>query len=255
MKNQSIGFIGGGRITRIFLQAFTNAGVSFDSIAVFDINPEVTSKLKKAYPQVTITDMEEASAQPIVFLALHPPVLMEYLTSRSATINGSIVVSLAPKISIAKIASALNNEQIVRMIPNATSYINEGYNPIAFADSITGDRKECVLNLLKHLGRTFEVAEKKLEAYAILSAMLPTYFWFQWNKLEAIGVEMGMTPEESKETMKDTLIGAIHLLYDTNLPFEGVNDLIPVKPIAEHQSQIEEMYQTKLLGLFDKIKP
>lgn len=255
MKNQSIGFIGGGRITRIFLQAFTNAGVSFDSIAVFDINPEVTSKLKKAYPQVTITNMEEASAQPIVFLALHPPVLMEFLSNQSVTINESIIVSLAPKITIAKIASVLNNEQIVRMIPNATSYINEGYNPITFADSIPADLKASVLNLLKSLGKTIEVAEKKLEAYAILSAMLPTYFWFQWNKLEAIGVEMGMTPEESKETLKNTLIGAIHLLYDSNLPFEGVNDLIPVKPIAEHQSQIEEIYQTKLLGLFDKIKP
>lgn len=255
MKNQSIGFIGGGRITRIFLQAFSNAGVSFDSIAVFDINPDVTSKLKESHPQVTITDLKEASAQPIVFLALHPPVLMEFITNQGRTMNNSIVVSLAPKLTIAKITSSLNNEQIVRMIPNATSYINEGYNPITFADSITDDQKQSVLNLLKPLGKTIEVAEKKLEAYAILSAMLPTYFWFQWNKLEAIGVEMGMTPEESKETLKNTLIGAIDLIYNSNLPFEGVNDLIPVKPIAEHQSQIEEIYQAKLLGLFDKIKP
>lgn len=255
MKNQSIGFIGGGRITRIFLQAFTNAGVSFDSIAVFDINPDVTSKLKESYPQVTIADLEQASAQPIVFLALHPPILMEYLSNHSTTIKDSIIISLAPKITIDKIASSLNNEQIVRMIPNATSYINEGYNPITFADSISNDQKQSVLNLLKPLGKTIEVAEKKLEAYAILSAMLPTYFWFQWNKLETIGIEMGMTPEESKETLKNTLIGAINLMYKGNLTFEEVNDLIPVKPIAEHQSEIEEIYQSKLLGLFNKIKP
>ncbi len=32
-------------------------------------------------------------------------------------------------------------------------------------------------------------------------------------------------------------------------------DLIPVKPIGEHESQITEIYKTKLIGLFEKIKP
>lgn len=32
-----------------------------------------------------------------------------------------------------------------------------------------------MLNLLAY---TFETAEEKLEAYAHISAMLPTYFWF-----------------------------------------------------------------------------
>jgi pyrroline-5-carboxylate reductase len=32
-------------------------------------------------------------------------------------------------------------------------------------------------------------------------------------------------------------------------------DLIPVKPIGEHETQIVEIYKTKLIGLFEKIKP
>jgi len=36
---------------------------------------------------------------------------------------------------------------------------------------------------------------------------------------------------------------------------EQVIDLIPVKPIGEHEAQITEIYQTKLMGLFGKIKP
>ena len=45
MKNKTIVFIGGGRITNIFLQAFKNANVSFKKIVVFDPNTESTRKL------------------------------------------------------------------------------------------------------------------------------------------------------------------------------------------------------------------
>jgi pyrroline-5-carboxylate reductase len=31
--------------------------------------------------------------------------------------------------------------------------------------------------------------------------------------------------------------------------------LIPVKPIGENEQQITEIYKTKLIGLFEKIKP
>jgi hypothetical protein len=32
-------------------------------------------------------------------------------------------------------------------------------------------------------------------------------------------------------------------------------DLIPVKPIGEHEVQISEIYRSKLIALFEKIKP
>ena len=71
-------FIGGGRITRIFLQAFKNKSVKFDSIRVFDpdediLNYSVMKKYSKEptprevgdkgwldQPQPIRTDMESA---------------------------------------------------------------------------------------------------------------------------------------------------------------------------------------------------
>ena len=54
--------------------------------------------------------------------------------------------------------------------------------------------------------------------------------------------------------MKATLKRAIKLYFDTGLTPAEVMDLIPVKPIGEHETQIREIYQTKLLGLYEKIK-
>ena len=141
------------------------------------------------------------------------------------------------------------------MIPNATSYINEGYNPVTFSQGFDQSEISVVMDLFKLLGNTFLVAEPKLEAYALMSAMLPTYFWFQWNELTKIGIQMGLSDEESKASVNQTLVAAINLMFNSGISPEQVMDLIPVKPIGEHQAQISEIYQSKLMGLFEKIKP
>ena len=146
-------------------------------------------------------------------------------------------------------------KNLARLIPNATSYINEGYNPVTFAAGFDPSQKKEVMDLLNSLGTTFEVSEEKLESYAIMSAMLPTYFWFQWRELAEIGGKIGLTDEESKKSIYETIIASLDLMYKSGLTPAEVIDLIPVKPIGEHEPQIAEIYKTKLLGLFEKIKP
>jgi len=254
---QSVGFIGGGRITKILLQAFSNKNVKFSKVVVTDTNNDVTIKLKDLYPFIQVENTAVAASQDIVFISLHPPVIMETLELIKEVVRSdATVISLAPKISITKISSKLEQvKNIVRLIPNATSYINGGYNPVCFSSGFNMGQKDSILDLLKNLGHTFEVGEEKLESYAIVSAMLPTYFWFQWNYLEEIGVMTGLTKSESEEAVHQTLLAALNLMYDSELTPQEVIDLIPVKPIGEHESQISEIYKTKLIGLFEKIKP
>ena len=257
MKTNSLGFIGGGRITKIFLQAFANKETEFDSVVVFDTNAEVLNALKQEFSHVKVAEsLQRTASQPTLFIALHPPMIMETLDKIADVVaEDTLVISLAPKITIEKIASKLKTPNIARMIPNATSYINKGYNPVTFAADFEENQKSAVLEMLKILGNTFEVAETKLEAFALLSAMLPTYFWFQWNELGKLGIQMGLSEEESTEAVHHTLVAAINLMYNSKLSPEQLMYLIPVKPIGEHQAQIAEIYQTKIMGLFGKIKP
>ncbi len=257
MELKSLGFIGGGRITKIILQALANKQIELPPVLVCDTSPEVLNALKKQFPEIQTTDScILAAKQEIVFIALHPPVIIETLEQIKESVTGKTqVVSLAPKISIEKIASLLTTRNIARMIPNATSYINEGYNPVSFSDEYSSNEKQSLFGMLNTMGKTFEVEESKLEAYAMVSAMLPTYFWFQWKELQNLGMQMGLDESESKETIQQTLLAAIDLFYNSELNYTDVIDLIPVKPIGEHETQISEMYHSKLMGLFQKIKP
>jgi len=46
---KTLGFIGGGRITRIFLQSFHNTGFALAKIAVYDISNDVLTSLQKHF--------------------------------------------------------------------------------------------------------------------------------------------------------------------------------------------------------------
>jgi pyrroline-5-carboxylate reductase len=258
MKTKSLGFIGGGRITGIFLQALSNSDADFSSIVVSDTNTELLTGLKKKFPVISIADSPSLPAQQdIVFFALHPPVIMETLDLLKDHVKpGSTIISLAPKISMEKIASKFPHvTNIVRLIPNATSIINEGYNPVCFAKDMPVWDKQTLLETLRLLGHTFEVPEPKLESYAIMSAMLPTYFWFQIKELIELGSRIGLTVEESQNSVRDTLVAAIKTYFYSGLQPDEVIDLVPVKPIGENEAQIKAIYNEKLLSLFGKIKP
>ena len=257
MKTNSIGFIGGGRITKIFLQGFKNKWVSFESIKIYEPNNKTVDKLAVAFPEIEkVTRIEEIGAQRLVIIAVHPQIVMEVLKKIKNTVSEkTVVISLAPKITLEKMASVLPTKRLVRMIPNATSFINEGFNPLTFHFEMDKKEKKQIKKLFKALGKTFETEEEKLESYAIVSAMLPTYFWFQWYEVERIAKETGLTVEEARKTVKSTLKKAVNLYYNSGLTPGEVMDLIPVKPIGIDETQITDIYDTRLMGLWGKIKP
>jgi pyrroline-5-carboxylate reductase len=44
-------------------------------------------------------------------------------------------------------------------------------------------------------------------------------------------------------------------MFKSDVATSEVMDLIPVRPIGEHETQITEIYRSKLPSLFEKIKP
>ncbi len=257
MKTKSLGFIGGGRITRIFLQAFVNKKAIFDSISVFDTNQEVLDALKQKFPFIQAAkSAEECAQKDIVFLALHPNVVLNVLQQIKDIVNEqTILISLSPKITISKIAEIINCQQIVRILPNATSIINHAYNPVTFMSSMSEIQKWYLLEMLNLLGHAFETAEEKLEGYAVISSMLPTYFWFQWHELENIGTQFGLSLAECRESLYETMNASLNTMYRSGMCPNEVMDLIPVKPIGENEEEIKGIYREKLSALYQKIKP
>jgi pyrroline-5-carboxylate reductase len=258
MSNRTIGFIGGGRIARIFLEGWKRANALPAHIVVSDCNGESLAKLNLQFPSVqTTADSRAAAAQGIVFLAVHPPVMAEVVAGIKGMLKpDALVVSLAPKFTIAKLTELLGGcTRLARVIPNAPSVVNFGFNPVAFAPALTPADKAEVTGLLAPLGECTEVPEEKLEAYAVLTAMGPTYLWFQLQALREVAAGFGLSDAEIAPALKRMVCGATRTLLESGLTPAEVMDLIPVKPLAEMEPQVAEMYRTRLPAVYQKIKP
>jgi pyrroline-5-carboxylate reductase len=92
------------------------------------------------------------------------------------------------------------------------------------------------------------------EVYAILTAMSPTYFWFQFHELQEIGKSFGMTPEEVTAGISKMISGARKTFLRIRLSPAEVMDLLPVKPLGDEEKSIKNTYRTKLEGLYQKLK-
>jgi len=259
MKTNSLGFIGGGRITKIILQAFQNNGIAFEKVVVSDTNPEVLNALKFHFPKITVTtdNLQEVVQNELVFIALHPPVVMETMANIKEWVGKeTLLVSLAPKLTIEKMAAALGGfANLARMNPSAAAVVNKGVNPIAFSHEMQVDAKNKILELVRSLGSTPVVAESKIEAYAVISAMGPTYFNFQIQKLKELAVSYGMDEKEAQSVITEMLWGTTETLFHSGLTYPEVVDLIPVKPMAEVEEPIKGYYDQFLNGIYNKIKP
>jgi pyrroline-5-carboxylate reductase len=238
------------------LEGLKRGGRLPERVVVSDPDAAALEALRPISPAIELApgDNPRAAACDVVFLALHPPILKPALPDlREHVRPGALVVSLAPKLTLRAISDGLGGfGRVSRMIPNAPSIAGAGFNPIAFADSLAAADRKGLLELLSPLGETPEVPESKLEAYALLTAMGPTYLWFQLYELKRLAETFGLSPEEAGKGLAAMVGGALKAM-DVARP-EDVMDLVPVKPLGPQETAILKMYRDALVPLFEKLK-
>jgi pyrroline-5-carboxylate reductase len=257
MRHKTVGFIGGGRITRIMLGGYKKAGNMPEQVIVSDTNAETLNNLKTLFPEISIApnDNAQPALSDIVFVALHPPVMKDALSVLPPLKQTATLISLVPKLPITKISELLGGfQRIVRMIPNAPSIVNSGYNPMAFSPVFTPEEKAEISEMLKIVGECPEVSEDTLEAYAILAAMGPTYLWFQLYELQTLGKSFGLTGQAVEHGINHMVRGAVATMRESGLSPEAVMDLIPVKPLGDEEENIKHIYRSKLTTLYQKLR-
>lgn len=251
----SIGFIGAGRVTHIMLGGWKKKQTVLPPVVVCDTSPEALAALTAAFPQVRVAPLEEVARQALVFAALHPPAMGETLGSIAPHLRtDAVLVSLAPKVRLPALQEKLGGfARLARMNPNAPGIIGEGFNPISFAPGLPEDARAALLATIAPLGASPVVADELIETCAVISAMGPTYFWFQFDALRELAESFGMPPALARDAMKAMLHGAVDTLFASDLPASRVMDLVPVRPLAADEEAIRGMLRERVGGIHTKL--
>ena len=258
MSVQSVGFVGGGRIARIMLEGWRRAGALPANIVVADPNPAALQALKSRFPsiEVCLGDNSRAASQAVVMLGIHPQVFEQSVPEFAGALNPeAMVISLAPKLTIARLSRLLGGfDRIARLIPNAPSIVGSGFNPVAFGRALTDADRAIILDLLAPLGDAPVVSEETLEAYAITAAMGPTYLWFQLYELRDLARSFGLSDKAAAAAVERMTRGALDTMNAGMAPAE-VMDLVAVRPLAEAEPTVLDAYRTLLTAVMERIRP
>jgi pyrroline-5-carboxylate reductase len=251
----TIGFLGAGRIARIMLEGLRRAGALPRRILVHDPSAAAVAALQRL-PGVESATLAQAASADLVLAALHPPALTESLPLVAPALRpGAVFCSLAPKVKLASLREKLGGfARIARQNPNAPSIVGAGYNPITFDPGLPAADRAALLAFLSPLGQTPVVDEPTLETYAVVSAMGPTYFWFQLQVLRELAQEFGLDRAAADAAVKAMIGGAAATLLDGALPPAVVMDLVAVRPLAEDEPAIRATLQNRLRAIHARLR-
>jgi pyrroline-5-carboxylate reductase len=229
------------------LEGWQRARALPDRVVVSDPIQDSLDALKSRFPsiEVRLGDNRAAAGEQLVFLGLHPPAFADSVPSLASVLRpDAIVVSLAPKVTIARLSGLLGGfDRIARVIPNAPSVVGSGFNPVAFGMALGERERDAVLDLLAPLG-----------AIPISAAMGPTYLWFQLYELRELGRSFGLSDDAASTAVEQMALGALDTMNAALTPAE-VMDLVPVRPLAEFEPAVLEQYRARLGAVMERIRP
>ena len=130
-------------------------------------------------------------------------------------------VALASPVRVLIIGGGATPLRIVRAMPNTPMLVGEGMVAVARGAHATGDDHTTAKRLFESAATVIEVAEDQIDAVTALSGSGPAYVFYLVEQMIAAGIELGLSPEASRQLASKTALGAATMLAtSTDTPQE-----------------------------------
>lgn len=202
-----IAIYGGGKIGEALTAGLVAAGHT--DVAVVNRRPERSEYFRETYGVRSSEDPQDAVAD-VVFIAVKPYAVKEVLRGLAPHLaEETTVVSLAAGVSLAQLAEAAPQAEVVRVMPNTPMLKGLGMCAIAPAPGV--DTAE-VESLLRSVGETIVVEEKDMDAVTALSGSSPAYVYLFAEALVDAGVARGLSRTVASTLAIQSIRGAGEML-------------------------------------------
>ncbi|HVE57907.1 MAG TPA: pyrroline-5-carboxylate reductase [Pyrinomonadaceae bacterium] len=147
----------------------------------------------------------------IVILCVKPQRIKGVLEELKGVVApDQIVASIIAGARIEVISEMLDNQKIVRAMPNTPSQIGAGITAWTCTESVSDEEKAQIKALLTALGKElFVETENMIDMATSLSATGPTYIFLVMEALTDAGVHLGFSREMAKELVQETMLGSV----------------------------------------------
>lgn len=223
-----IAVLGAGNMGLSFSKSF----LKFELIRPEDLNlitrkKEKIQKISKQFPSAKVSCFADVSAidADLVIVAVKPQDFQFVAENLPFQLNeNQMVLSIMAGISIEKIQHLLNHKKVVRAMPNSPTVLGMGITGYTSAEGISFADLIHIERFLNSTGRSVYLEDEGLlDGVTALSGSGPAYFYYIVAAMIEAGKQMGIEENLSKLFVKQTMLGAYHLLNNSD---KNLDDLI-----------------------------
>lgn len=217
LEETKLAFIGCGVMAESIIAGLLREKlVAADKISGSHPRNERRAELEKKYKiQMFKSNRDAAESLPdknsIVVLCVKPQRVKSVLAELKGKISSEhLVISIVAGATLEMISGALDNDSIVRAMPNTPAQIGAGMTAWTCSEAVANEQKEHVKMLLTALGKEiFVETENMIDMATSLSATGPTYIFMVMEAMTDAGVHLGFSREMAKELVQQTMLGSV----------------------------------------------
>jgi pyrroline-5-carboxylate reductase len=154
--------------------------------------------------------------------------------------ENQMVLSIMAGIKIEKIQQLLNHKKVVRAMPNSPTLLGMGITGYTAAEGISFTDLMQIERFLNSTGRSVYLEDENLlDGVTALSGSGPAYFYYIVDAMIKAGTEMGIEENLAKLFVKQTMLGAYHLINNSEKNLEEL-----IKDVASKGGTTEAALKT-----------
>lgn len=214
----TFGFIGMGNMGYAMLKGAL--GVFSKESIIFSCPSEERCEQVSAETGVRYAESnaECANNAKYIILAVKPQVYDTVLKNiHDIVTEDSVVISLAPGITIQEIKNKLGNDiRIVRAMPNTPALVGEGMTGISYnAPDFTFEERDTIEKFFSSFGEVVTVPESLMSAVVCASGSSPAYVYMFIEALADGVVKYGIPRKDAYKLVAQTVLGSAKMVLET----------------------------------------
>lgn len=213
-----IGLVGGGNMGSALVKGLLAAGLAgADQVVVAEQDQARRAALAAETGVAVVASAGELVNLAVLILAVKPPDIPACARQAAGAVEpGSLVITLAAGVPLAKVAGAFDPDQpLVRAMPNTPALIGQGVTALAPGAGVGQADLALATDIFGAVGQVVVVTEKALDAVTGLSGSGPAYVFLFIEALADAGVAQGLDRATALTLAQQTVAGAARLAIES----------------------------------------
>ena len=225
LQLMKIAVLGAGNMGLSFSKSFLKYElIKPENLHLVTRKKEKVNKISRNFPGSKVSvfsDLKTIEAD-LVIIAVKPQDFQFVAENISFQFKeNQMVLSIMAGIKIEKIQKFLNHKKVVRAMPNSPTLLGMGITGYTAAEGISFPDLMQIERFLNSTGRSVYLEDENLlDGVTALSGSGPAYFYYIVDAMIKAGTEMGIEENLAKLFVKQTMLGAYHLINNSEKSLE-----------------------------------